>query len=60
MGLGWDRTRNPYRIRVITYLLTAKFACILLIDDSPRACNRFIQVVEAKRFEGVILCRKVY
>ena len=26
---------------------------------SPRACNRFNQVVEAKRFEGVFLCRKV-
>ena len=26
---------------------------------SPRAGNRFNQVVEAKRFEGVFLCRKV-
>ena len=26
---------------------------------SPRARNRFNQVVEAKRFEGVFLCRKV-
>ena len=26
---------------------------------SPRARNRFNQVVEAKRFEGVSLCRKV-
>ena len=27
--------------------------------DSPRARNRFNQVVEAKRFEGAFLCRKV-
>ena len=26
---------------------------------NPRARNRFNQVVEAKRFEGVFLCRKV-
>ena len=26
---------------------------------SQRACNRFNQVVEAKRFEGVFLCKKV-
>ena len=26
---------------------------------SPRARDRFNQVVEAKRFEGVSLCRKV-
>ena len=26
---------------------------------SPRARNRFNQVVEAKKFEGVFLCRKV-
>ena len=26
---------------------------------SPRARNRFNQVVEVKRFEGVFLCRKV-
>ena len=26
---------------------------------SPRASNRFNQVVEAKRFESVFLCRKV-
>ena len=26
---------------------------------SPRARNRFNKVVEAKRFEGVFLCRKV-
>ena len=26
---------------------------------SPRARNRFNQVVEAKRFEDVFLCRKV-
>ena len=26
---------------------------------SPRAHDRFNQVVEAKRFEGVFLCRKV-
>ena len=26
---------------------------------SPRARNRFNQVVEAKRFEGVFICRKV-
>ena len=26
---------------------------------SPRASNRFYQVVEAKRFEGVFLCKKV-
>ena len=28
-------------------------------SNSPRARNRFNQVVEAKRFEGVFLCRKV-
>ena len=27
--------------------------------NSPRASNTFNQVVEAKRFEGVFLCRKV-
>ena len=27
--------------------------------SSPRARNRFNQVVEAKRFKGVFLCRKV-
>ena len=27
--------------------------------NSPRARKRFNQVVEAKRFEGVFLCRKV-
>ena len=27
--------------------------------NSPRARNRLNQVVEAKRFEGVFLCRKV-
>ena len=27
--------------------------------NSPRARNRFNQVVEAKRFEGGFLCRKV-
>ena len=27
--------------------------------SSPRASNTFNQVVEAKRFEGVFLCRKV-
>ena len=31
-----------------------------LLILSPRARNRFNQVVEAKRFEGVFLCRKVY
>ena len=30
-----------------------------IIEFSPRARNRFNQVVEAKRFEGVFLCRKV-
>ena len=29
------------------------------IRYSPRDRNRFNQVVEAKRFEGVFLCRKV-
>ena len=29
----------------------------IYIFDSPRACNRFNQVVEAKRFEGVFLCK---
>ena len=28
-------------------------------SPSPRAHNKFYQVVEAKRFEGVFLCRKV-
>ena len=28
-------------------------------DISSRARNRFNQMVEAKRFEGVFLCRKV-
>ena len=27
--------------------------------NSPRARNRFNQVVEAKKYEGVFLCRKV-
>ena len=27
--------------------------------SSPRAPNRFNQVVETKRFEGEVLCRKV-
>ena len=31
----------------------------IAISISPRARNRFNQVVEAKRFEGVFLCRKV-
>ena len=35
----------------------AKLVCCLII--SPRARNRFNQVVEDKRFEGVFLCRKV-
>ena len=32
---------------------------VLIKPSSPRARNRFNQVVEAKRFEGVFLCRKV-
>ena len=31
----------------------------MLLTDSQRASNRFNQVVEAKRFEGVFLCRKI-
>ena len=30
-----------------------------ICSNSPRARNMFNQVVEAKRFEGVFLCRKV-
>ena len=29
------------------------------VSNSPRGSNTFNQVVEAKRFEGVFLCRKV-
>ena len=32
---------------------------VIRIAYSPRARNRFNQVVEAKRFEGVFLCIKV-
>ena len=33
---------------------------VKIVDrNSPRAHNRFNKVVEAKRFEGVFLCRKV-
>ena len=39
-------------------------ALIFIVNDfsspfSPRASNTFHQVAEAKRFEGVFLCRKV-
>ena len=33
--------------------------CLRYKGFSPRASNTFNQVVEAKRFEGVFLCRKV-
>ena len=32
----------------------------ILYNYSQRARNRLNQVVEAKRFEGVFLCRKAY
>ena len=35
------------------------WADVLACLSSPRAHNRFNQVVEAKRFECVFLCRKV-
>ena len=35
------------------------FLLFLVFYISPRARDRFNQVVEAKRFEGVFLCRKV-
>ena len=35
------------------------YAILVHMAYSPRARNRFNQVVETKRFEGVFLCRKV-
>ena len=34
-------------------------AVVAVNGNSPRASNTFNQEVEAKRFEGVFLCRKV-
>ena len=33
---------------------------LVILGNSPRASNTFNQVAEAKRFEGVFVCRKVW
>ena len=48
-------TFNMIYHRVFDFLCDFFYA----VRCSPRARNRFYQVVEAKRFEGVFLCRKV-
>ena len=41
-------------------IFMCQYCCNISISRfSPRASNTFNQVAEAKRFEGVFLCRKV-
>ena len=56
---------NEILVKISEFPVHRKNCCFIYIimcpcfDISPRASNTFNQVVEAKRFEGVSLCRKV-
>ena len=46
-------------VQAIIYTLCQFCHRICMLTFSSRASNTFNQVAEAKRFEGVFLCRKV-
>ena len=46
-------------LKIAMYLLDTCIKLTLICIISPRASRKFNHVVEAKRFEGVSLCRKV-
>ena len=49
----------PTRLYMVLLALLTSLDILSIYHNSLRARNRFYQVVEAKRFEGVFLCRKV-
>ena len=64
IAVDWDVNLKPNKPTLMAKTwrasgISATYVLYMNVIYSPRARDRFNQVVEAKGFEGVFLCRKV-